>query len=207
MKKKSKFQQRLEIAAKRHIEESGKTPGTQSQSAQLPRGWKSLEDEKPPYYAPITISVINKGMFHDWHRVSNGDEDWYCPNDGHNKTIIPEAEVISWRPPEGVEYPTYEPMTTDDLPLFTTRDLYDIIDTFTGYKMPVDEEQEHVSIGYNIALRQAIVYIRQIIEDKTPRITECPKTRSEVHEPKWNVGRTSGEVRCMICGVLQIDHD
>jgi hypothetical protein len=126
-KRKSRFQQRLEEIAQRLKDESPdpETPATLSaQHLPLPPGydWISLEDEQPPYYSPIDL-WDGKQLYEDWARVSNGEQDYYVNNRDNRIMFI----ATHWSKRAGVNYPPYEPMTSEDLPRYSQRDIDGII--------------------------------------------------------------------------------
>jgi len=146
-KKKSKFQQRLEEMQLKHNVETGDSgPGNvnphnekthpgdpgdgESQFAQEPwdpnihgnRGWYCTRFQEPPYYAPVDIWV-GQDVLEDWYRVSDGENDYYCNQ--RDNTIIHDPS--HWHKRIGVIYPKYDPMTTDDVPKYTQRQVNEII--------------------------------------------------------------------------------
>jgi len=58
--------------------------------------WKKIliHDDKPVYYKPVIIFAKNK-VCYKWHRVSNGEDEYYCSQD--TDAIIPGEEVTHWR--------------------------------------------------------------------------------------------------------------
>ena len=156
--KKSKFQQKLDIAVrnmkKKHLPEDHRgsindqvklhedtmfsgaqgTGRRKSQTAQPPnflnlQRWVSIKDEKPPFYSPINIWCGDtKEVLFNWARISNGKKDCYV-NDVDHRVI---KEISHWSPPAGVIYPKYDPMTTKDLP---GHDLKEIIKSMKKLKL------------------------------------------------------------------------
>ena len=137
MKKKSKFQQRLEEVQKEHREaidaginlklHNEEFPGDpdahQSLTAQEVyhpnvhgnRGWFCTRRSPPPYYVPVDLWVwhwmYGKDIVEDWYRVSDGEKDYYC-NQRDNDIITAPTH---WAKRKGVVYPKYDPMTIDDI--------------------------------------------------------------------------------------------
>lgn len=125
MKKKSKWQQRLEEMVEEHkTKRSGDKVNLHNtdrhwndQTAMttaghyLPGKWIPIDEEKPPYYAPIDILVYGTDEYQNWARLSNGDYDYYAENNGHRI----KRHITHWAKREGHTYPKYEPLTMDDL--------------------------------------------------------------------------------------------
>lgn len=156
-KRKSRFQQRLEEIAQRLKDESPDPETPTSLSAQhlpLPPGydWISLEDEQPPYYSPIDL-WDGKHLYEDWARVSNGEQDYYVNNRDNRIMFI----ATHWSKRAGVNYPKYEPLTADDVPIYTQRDINGIIIQLNGMLHRTQEGKG--SLEYSIAIEEALAVI------------------------------------------------
>lgn len=169
-KRKSRFQQRLEEIQKLHRQAQGgevKQHNTESQSqggdtptsvtaqpVPLPDGfdWISMEDERPPYYSPIDI-WDGKEVFEDWARVSDGVHDYYI-NRADNRV---RHNVTHWSKRAGVNYPKYKPLTEDDIPIYTQRDIDGIIIQLNG--MMHRSHEGRGSLEYSNAIEEALTVI------------------------------------------------
>ena len=141
MKKKSKWQQRLEEVQKRqeemtqeaalvnvklHTEDDLKTGDPTTHTAQPPDDeWIPMEKEKPTYYTPVDIMIkFADTVLEDFHRLSDGDHDYYAS--------LKSDRIISnpshWRKRKGIIYRKYEPMTEDDIKAIPIHDIETIID-------------------------------------------------------------------------------
>jgi hypothetical protein len=135
--KKSKFQERLEAVAPKHLAEKGsindqvklhddtlftnsiseESNKRKSQPAQKPpnflglQHWTSVRKEKPLYYVYVNI-WDGKEVFSNWVRVSDGEHDYYV----NDITDEVKRDIKYWSYPAGVTHPKYEPMTAEDLP-------------------------------------------------------------------------------------------
>lgn len=187
--KKSKFQERLDSTAKKYLSEddeggindkvklhdtnlfSGdpqKKTRRATQTAQPPNAgqtydWKETKKEKPPYYVRIHI-WDGTTIFHNWARVSNGDEDYYvCTVYPEVDVIIEDINITHWSPPAGVIYPKYDPMTANDLPGY---DLKQIIKTMK--KIKVKASISFAAAAYNNGIDNCI----NIVERRLKKITK-----------------------------------
>jgi len=132
--KKSKFQKRLEEVQKKMEETREVSQGNQTQSAQPPTynpdgkfNWKPIEEDLPPYYAPIHI-WDGKILYFDWSRVWSETMGNIYVNNQDDRVI---TKITHWTAPKGLEYPKYEPLTDDDIKRYTRRDINHIILTLT----------------------------------------------------------------------------
>lgn len=183
-KRKSKFQQRLEEMQKKHTEfsedsgpskvnlhneETGDTGDPESPTAQDDRVWVSCDLNPPPYYAPVDIWIgsvlMTEGnVCKDWHRVSDGEWDYYCNQ--RDNTIV--TDPTHWRKRQGVNYPRYKPLTGDDIKRITYRELLEVRDTLEKEMIPTVEVQYNE--GFNEGLLQGIKAINNLI--RTKRMTD-----------------------------------
>jgi len=177
-RKKSKFQQRLEEIQEQHRQAQGgkvyrhnqktpdpETPTTVSaQPVPLPddREWISLEDERPPYYSPIDI-WDGKELYEDWARVSDGEHDYYVNNRDNRVKHL----VTHWSKRAGVNYPNYKPLTEDDIPIYTQRDIDGIIIQLNA--MLHRSLEGKGSLEYSNAIEEALTVISY--HTKEARIT------------------------------------
>ena len=191
MKKKSKFQERLEEVQKEHREaidaginlklHNEEFPGDpdahQSLTAQEPytpnvhgnRGWFCAQRNPPPYYVPVDLSV-GQDILEDWYRVSDGEKDYYC-NQRDDKVIY---EPKLWAKRTGVVYTKYDPMTTDDIKQITIRDLIDVMIKLEN-KKTTHSHMTDLNKGVNLGLGQAITVINDLISKK--RMTGLSNTQ------------------------------
>jgi hypothetical protein len=184
MKKKSKFQERLDELSKNYTPEEDKgsindkldlhkmddetiSGGIQRRTSQTalrtPTGqppnplglqrWKSVMDEKPRYYDPVNI-WDGKEVLYNWARVACENGDYYV-----NQDDLVKYDVTHWSPPHGVDYPPYEPMTEDDIKLFTIRDINDIIKTIEQQNHAYDDND--FERGYNLAMTECLMYLKR----------------------------------------------
>ena len=189
-KRKTGFQKRLEEAAKKYgtiPHEVSQNP--QSQSAHDPDGddkptsqsappnpsgnlkWKRCNDELPQYYSSIHL-WDGQEVHLNWARVwSETLGNIYVNN--RDDTII--TKITHWTAPEGQEYPKYNPLTKDDVRLYTKRDvrvvlnkLYGLIKNRDNSKLP--------SIEYNAGVDDAIITIENATKDK--RMTGRPRRKT-----------------------------
>jgi len=175
--KKSKFQQRLEEMQKKHRENSpgaataGKVkrhkPGLpreamaeQNQTAQIPGDWISVLDELPPYYTSVDI-YNGLHIMEDWARVSHGGErdgkdDFYVNNRDNNVVY----DITYWRKRPYVSYVSYDPMTKDDKPKYTQRDIDGIIINLNNLTAKHTQRDDEHSAGYTQGVDEAIDTIK-----------------------------------------------
>jgi len=184
--KKSKFQTRLdEIVAQRKKEETQSTEGATApkvrlhteeipirrgdsptsiiaQPVPLPadREWISLEygDEKPPYYSPIDI-WDGKELYENWHRVSNGQYDYYC-NQRDNRIV---RHVTHWAKLPGVKYNPYQPMTEDDIPKYSQRNMIELINELEEFiTVPLFNNEDFKNHQYEAGMYDAIKTVKRM---------------------------------------------
>jgi len=155
--KKSKFQ--LEHQNK-ETREDRDNPNVNLHDEDNPIPWISTLDELPPYYISVDI-YVNGDVHEDWHRVSNGEIDYFCNPRNNRITTF----VSHWRKRKGVNYNPYEPLTTHDIPILSTSDVYDIISTLDGLinKTPKTSFMVH----HNSAVAQCISIIEETLKEKT----------------------------------------
>ena len=111
--KKSKFQQRLDEVAKKYREtHPGSTEGQQLKQY-TEAGWIDITKERPPYYSPVDILDEDQVAHEDWHRLSDGEREYY--GNLNDNRIISGTAITHWRKRSGVTYIKYEPMTMDDI--------------------------------------------------------------------------------------------
>lgn len=172
-KRKSKFQQRLEEMQKKHTEfREDPGPGNVNPHDENPGGPRDLEPQTttnhnwyctkvlpPPYYSNVDLWVGNEIM-KEWHRVSDGDKDYYC-NSKDNSIL---TNPTHWKKRPGVNYPEYEPLTEDDIKQVTYRELIEVRDLLEKESLPTVEVQYHE--GFNDGLTKAIKAINNLIRTK-----------------------------------------
>jgi hypothetical protein len=160
-KQKSGFQQRLEkIQLQMKNEETGDSgPDKVSlHDKDNPLPWTSILDELPPYYIPVDI-YVNGDVHEDWHRVSNGEIDYYCNSRDDKITTF----VTHWRKRQGVNYNPYEPLTTHDILILSTNDVHVLIEDIKGELQPGDQGQ----MKYNLAILRIVGLIKRTLKEKT----------------------------------------
>lgn len=181
--KKSKFQERLEIA----IEQSKGGPKTPSRLKESinemadnwdinknifpgdkarnilklheylqQNKWIDITKEKPVYYAPVDIHT-GKKIYENWSRVSDGERDYYV--NGNDDHVI--LKVKYWRKREGIIYPKYDPMTEDDLkPKLSYYDMTELLEKLKDEYLDDDHTQ------YNLGVSHTINTIEDFINEK-----------------------------------------
>jgi len=166
MKKKSKFQERLEAIIKKRETSPPEADPTQSQSAQGSKEamiWKDLRHERPPYYANIHL-WDGKTIYYNWHRVSDGDYDtYYNRNDNRGLTA---DDITHWAAPVGSTLPKYEPMTADDIKQFTINDIKKAIEDMNKDMIPVSENEENgvtTRLAYNEGVKSCTIILKKLI--------------------------------------------
>jgi len=176
MKKKSKFQQKLDEIAENRRTGSEEIPTRQVKlHKNQPKGdppsqtaypWIPLTKEIPPYYTNIDLlDEYTTKVYKRWHRVSDGTRDHYCNNNNHRTLSNP----THWRKRKGIKYNKYEPMTGDDIKQFTTNDinslLEEMIEDRIPYKnVPVDTQNTHLI--YNTGVNSCIKMVKRMIRQK-----------------------------------------
>jgi len=149
-----------ENKVKLHNEESEEAPGVvESQTAQ--EGWTNILKELPRYYDNIHIMLTNGETLMNWHRLSNGEQEFY----GSMETdrIIAEDEVVCWQPPIGVTYPKYDPLTTNDLKLFSAGDIKELVNQINGQKK-TDPGTSIIYESFNYGIEAAAIITNIFLE-------------------------------------------
>ena len=152
--KKSKFQERLDAAAKKYLPEEDrgsvndqvklhdtnlfdgnpqKKTRRSSQTAQPPESlhslsWKSVKKAKPLYYQPIYV-WDGKKILPNWTRVNDGEHDFYV----NNVTNDVKTDVTHWSYPYGSNIPDADPMTANDLPGHDLREIIKAMEKLKTY--------------------------------------------------------------------------
>jgi len=168
MKKKSKFQERLEAIIKKRETSPPEADPVPSQSAQMThlspppgRKWVAIKDEKPPYYSHIDI-WDGKELRTNWHRLSNGDSDFYANSQDNKITRL----ITHWAATVGSTLPKYEPMTADDIKQFTINDIKKAIEDMYKDIIPVSENEENgvtTRLAYNEGVKSCTIILKKLI--------------------------------------------
>ena len=165
--KKSRFQQRLEEMQLKHGEEPTGEPTEPKVSLhdkKNPIPWISSLDELPPYY--MSIDIYSGEVLEDWARVSHGGEvdgkDDFYVNNRDSKVI---DNITHWRKRPDVNYESYEPMTTHDVPLLSTNDVKDIVASLN--KLITNLNPNPYLVYYNSAMEGCIDVIESALKEKT----------------------------------------
>jgi len=179
--KKSKFQIRLEEAAKKrgilnptpdvrlHPEES--SPGDPENSeCPIAQHWVRYETIKPLYYKTVIIRTNHGEELNDWARVSNGDYDYFVPaGNSDNPRVIMDDEVILWRCEKhtdtclAVDSNSFF-NTINEEPTFSIKDIKDVIIKLQGSRIDSDPFiNTPENSGYNDGLNKAIKVLKKII--------------------------------------------
>ena len=196
-KRKSRFQQRLEEMQLKHNVKPGDSgpgkvrlhnednPPTEedprgrgNQTAQSWGEWISVLDELPPYYMSVDI-YSGLHIMENWARVSHGGErdgkdDFYVNNRDSNVA----HNITYWRKRPDVNYVSYDPMTTHDVPILSTNDVNDLI------KELEKEEGHGDSIDFDMAINWVKVVIKRTLQEKT----RTSLGRAESSIPRSNTG-------------------
>jgi len=175
--RKSKFQQRLEEVQKKHQEMTPVSQDGASLSAQPPNpngdlNWKDVKDELPQYYSPIHI-WDGKTMYKSWARVWSETAGNIYVNNMDNRVI---SKITHWTAPEGLKYPKYEPLTSDDVKRYTRRDIKLIVEAM--YKLIEKREKSKLpSVEYVAGVDDAIVTLEVLTKPRrmTPKDLELIK--------------------------------
>ena len=160
-----------------HTEETGSTAdgSTQSLTAHPEFLWwrdtKSkplplipISVEKPPYYTPIDIWDVDTHTLHEnWHRVSDGDTEYYCKDD---KVMF---DVKWWVKRKGVKYEPYDPMTAEDIKEYSRRDLKDMIEIMKKDMVVIETNTDPIArMTYNSGVQECINIVnRKLRNTKT----------------------------------------
>ena len=176
---KSKFQRRLEEVQKKHQEMSPVSQKGSSQSAQPPNpngdlNWKHVSDELPQYYSPVHI-WDGKTLHRNWSRVWSESVGNVYVNNQDNRVI---TKITHWTAPEGMKYPKYEPLTSDDIKRYTRRDIKLIIEAM--YKLIEKREKSKLpSIDYVAGVDDAIVTLEVLTKPRrmTPKDLQMAKKK------------------------------
>ena len=126
------------------------------------RGWFYTRLHPPPYYSPVDLWVggDHGKVMKDWHRVSDGDNDYYC-NSKDNEVIF---EPSHWRKHPDVTYPPYDPLTVNDLPILSTNDVKEIVKTLQGLITNINPNP--YMDYYNSAMEGCIDIIEEALKQK-----------------------------------------
>ena len=165
--KKSKFQERLNKAAKNYDPEEDK--GSMNDQVKLHKmnvTWISVDIEKPPCYATVNI-WDGKQIFYNWARVFDGEKDYYVTD--YDKTLV-KTDVTFWSYPEEVTYPKYEPMTAEDIPGY---ELTQLIKAMKKKKAMSNNYYSQVAAGFNTGIEECI----QIVERRLKRIQKAHQVK------------------------------
>ena len=148
---------------------SGDPRSLQTQLAQRPSDeWISVNLNKPPYYTPVDVLDINMNVWEDWHRLSDGDKDYYC----NPRTDHLTQNVTHWRKRPGITYEPYNPMTTNDIPIMNINELNDMIKVMI--KLIDKRTSSHLPhIEYVTGVDDAIIAVEQTFKQilKAKRMT------------------------------------
>lgn len=160
--KKSKFQQRLDEAAKKYNEEARKQS---SQTAQPPNPlgfltWNSVQDSKPIKHTYVNI-WDGQQVLYNWMRVECENGDYYVDDNNMIK-----YDVTHWTYPYG--YDPNKGQLEDDTKVFSVNDINKIITDvedklILNIEMPQSNNDAH--LGYNTAVREIVKHLKQVARD------------------------------------------
>jgi hypothetical protein len=171
MRKKSKWQQRLEeiqknLKTRRPGDDMEPQVNLHKMSYMTPppgRDWIAIEDEKPPYYSPIDM-WDGKELYEDWHRLSNGDHDYYASL-WDNKI---KRHITHWAKRPGMKYHKYDPLTIDNISqpseepkTISVDDVQQVINQLSEKLVPADDA-DYDDWGYNEGLTLAIKLLKRL---------------------------------------------
>ena len=165
---KSRFQQKLDELTQQHRDSQSRVSQTgASQSAQPPDlhgkyKWKDVHEELPPYYAPIHI-YDGKTIHHNWSRVWSETQGNIYVNNEDNRVI---TKATHWSPPDGLDYPKYQPLTSDDIKLYTRRDIKHLIENLNKLSdIYADRLDDEYATGYVQGVEESIIILEQALKN------------------------------------------